>query len=70
MEFLIMNVNHSVKEICEILHISEAFLYKLWRLNVGPTVTKIGRRTFVTDKALTEWQQRMEKQQRGGITNV
>ncbi|MDH5328258.1 MAG: hypothetical protein OEZ68_22120 [Gammaproteobacteria bacterium] len=40
--------------------ISRAFFYKLQKEGKGPRITKVGRRTLVSDEAETEWRKRME----------
>jgi predicted DNA-binding transcriptional regulator AlpA len=57
-----MQKNLSINEACIIAGISRAMLYKLFKLNKGPRVTKIGRRRFVSSDTLKAWLLEMEQE--------
>ena len=48
----------SIPEWCRLIGISRAFFYKL-SPDQRPTVIKLGRRSLITRRASTEWQDRM-----------
>lgn len=53
---------YTVDAFCEAHHISRAYLYQLWNEGLGPRRTKLGRRTFISGEAASEWRRRLEEQ--------
>lgn len=52
----------TVPEFCEATCISKTTFYSLTKQGIGPTITKVGRKTLVSLEAAKEWQRRMEIQ--------
>jgi hypothetical protein len=50
----------SIPSFCVAFGISEAFFHKLVSQGRGPSLMKIGRRTFVSHTAAAEWQRQCE----------
>lgn len=46
---------YSTKEAAEILGISRAFLYLLWKHNRGPARTRINSKVLITHNELQRW---------------
>ena len=53
---------HSVKEFIVAHGISRAQFYRLVKEGRGPKITKIGRRTLVSEEAAAEWRRGLERQ--------
>lgn len=61
-----MSVNNlkllSVNQFCELVGLSRATVYQLWKRGHGPKRTKIGRRTLISAEQAKAW---LHQQERG-----
>ena len=53
---------YSVNTFCSAHMISRGMLYKLWKQNKGPLISKIGDRTLISKEAAAEWRASLESQ--------
>jgi predicted DNA-binding transcriptional regulator AlpA len=51
---------YSIASFCQAHGVSRSALYKLWRLNIGPRVVKLGKAVKISREAAAQW--RFERQ--------
>ena len=56
-----MKLTFSVEEFCVAHGMSRASFYQYLKQGDGPTIMKVGHRTFVSAEAAAEWRRRMEQ---------
>lgn len=56
-----MKLTFTIEQFCEAHNLSRSRLYDLLKLGKGPTIMKVGHRTFISTEAAAEWRRRMEQ---------